>query len=54
MIKNKSNKPMIKVANDNTKEHLRYAKNNRQLHLVGVQEKNFVLCQLPDLDKQKY
>ena len=44
---NKKNLPMVTGAEHNAEDHLRYAKNDRRLHLVRVQIRDFVRGHLP-------
>ena len=40
---------MIEEAENDAKHHLRHAQNDRQLHLVGVKERQLVVRDLPHL-----
>ena len=40
---------MVKDGKDDTKEHLAYAKNDSQLHLVGVSKDKLIIGNTPDL-----
>ena len=40
---------MVKDGEDDTKEHLAYAEDDSQLHLVGVSEDKLIISNTPDL-----
>lgn len=44
---------MVEVTDDHTEKHLRHTENNRKFHFIRIQEKNFVLRQLPNLQEVK-
>lgn len=41
---------MIEETQNGSEEHLKHAENDRHLHLVRIEEENFVFGDLPDLE----
>ena len=44
---------MIEDRQNDTKEHLAYAKDDSRLHLVGVSEDKLVVSNIPDLTNKR-